>query len=299
MTRTLVIRGGAIGDFILTLPVLAALRGKFPGARLEILGQPTIAALALGARLADAVCDLESPRFSSFFGGGGELAEDARGWFADFDLIISYLYDPARIFQNNVARCSGARFIAGPHRPDESRKIPASQQLLEPLSALGITGADAHPRLVLPGSPAKTGTLAIHPGSGSPKKNWPEAKWRELVGRLVGETNALILLVGGEAEGDRCARLAAALPAGRASVAQNMVLTDLAESLRACRAFAGHDSGITHLAAALGLPGVALWGETDLATWRPQSEKFKILRDPAGLAALPVDAVWAALQALL
>ena len=53
--RILVIRGGAIGDFILTLPVLAALRAQFPQARLVVLGYPHIASLALAGELADEV----------------------------------------------------------------------------------------------------------------------------------------------------------------------------------------------------------------------------------------------------
>jgi heptosyltransferase-3 len=65
-----------------------------------------------------------------------------------------------------------------------------------------------------------------------------------------------------------------------------------------CVAFIGHDSGITHLAAALDLPGLALWGESDLTTWRPQSARMEILMNPGGLAALPEAAVWDALQRL-
>src|SRR5260221_5504612 len=59
----LVIRGGAIGDFILTLPVLSALRQHFPRVRLEILGYPHIAHLALAGRLADHVRSIEAARW--------------------------------------------------------------------------------------------------------------------------------------------------------------------------------------------------------------------------------------------
>ena len=57
------------------------------------------------------------------------------------------------------------------------------------------------------------------------------------------------------------------------------------------RGFIGHDSGISHLAAALGLPGVVLWGGTSEAVWRPPSEKVVVLKNPGGLAHLPVDVV--------
>lgn len=289
----LVIRGGAIGDFILTLPVLAALRSRFRDCRLEILGYPKIAALAVGAGLADDVQPIESPRFTGFFAPGGSWPAEASAWFLKFGLIISYLHDPEGVFRANVGRACPAKFIAGPHRPDESLGIHATEQLLRPLEELGIRGAKSEPRLSWPSSVSPR--LAVHPGSGSEKKNWPEEKWAELLGRVEGN----ILLIGGEAEGDRCARLGAELPAERVEMAQNVPMLDLAWRMASCSAFAGHDSGITHLAAALNLPGLALWGESDLATWQPRSRRMKIVRDPAGLKALPVETVWQQLQPLL
>ena len=67
--------------------------------------------------------------------------------------------------------------------------------------------------------------------------------------------------------------------------------TELASLLQGCSAFIGHDSGISHLAAALGLPGLLLWGESSEKVWRPPSEKMTILRHPGGLAKLTVAAV--------
>jgi ADP-heptose:LPS heptosyltransferase len=294
--RILVIRGGALGDFILTLPVLAALRLRFPRHRLEILGYPSVASLAVAGGLADDVSALESPRFAGFFVPNGSRPAEVAAWFSGFDCIVSYLHDPGNIFRSNVARCSSAPFIAGPHRPDESLAVHAAELLLRPLQALGIRGADPRPRLRLPALPPVPPRLAVHPGSGSGRKNWPETKWAELLKLLAGQSACDLLLVGGEAEGDRCARLAAALPAGCAHIAQNLPLIELARRMQACSAFIGHDSGVTHLAAALDLPGLVLWGETDLTTWRPQSARMKILRDPAGLEALPVAAVWDAVR---
>src|SRR5436190_1455795 len=99
--KILVIRGGAIGDFILTLPALAALRQQFPVARLEVLGYPHIVSLALAGGLADEVRSIEARSLAGFFARGGQLAEDLADFFSEFDLIVSYLYDPDEIFQNN------------------------------------------------------------------------------------------------------------------------------------------------------------------------------------------------------
>jgi len=294
--KILVIRGGAIGDFILTLPALAALRQQFPDAFLEVLGYPHIVQLALTAGLVDCARSIDARPLATFFARNGALAEEMRDYFSEFDVIVSYLYDPDDIFRTNVGRCSPAQFIAGPHRPDETPAVHAAELLLRPLQALDIRGADPRPRLPLPATPPAPPRLALHPGSGSERKNWPEAKWAELLKLLAGQSACDLLLIGGEAEGDRCARLASTLPAGRAHIAQNPPLIELARRMQACSAFIGHDSGITHLAAALDLPGLVLWGETDLTTWRPQSARLKILRDPAGLEALPVATVWDSIQ---
>ena len=67
-------------------------------------------------------------------------------YFSEFDLIISFLYDPDEIFKTNVNRCSKAQFIVGPHRPDESVELHATEAFLKPLEKLAIFQADATPR---------------------------------------------------------------------------------------------------------------------------------------------------------
>src|SRR5207245_11414227 len=94
--------------------------------------------------------------------------------------------------------------------------------------------------------------LALHPGSGDERKNWPEANWADLLHYLIQATDLKLLVIGGEAEGERLQRLAAALPPVRTRVAQSLPLIDLARLLQGCAAFIGHDSGISHLAAAVG-----------------------------------------------
>jgi len=210
--KVLVIRGGAIGDFILTLPALAALRRQFPEAHLEVLGYPHIAQLALAAGLANRVQAIEARSLAGFFARNGELAEDLMDYFSEFDIIISFLYDPDAIFQNNVARCAPGQFIAGPHRPQENPILHAAKVYLKPLERLAIFDADPVPRIsILPQSPPSH-HLALHPGSGSELKNWPEEKWGQLLEHLLRSTNYQFLLIGGEAEGQRLQRLSSINP---------------------------------------------------------------------------------------
>ncbi len=325
--KILVIRGGAIGDFILTLPAIAALRRQFPAAHLEVLGYPHIVQLALAGGLVDRVQPIEARRLAGFFARGGALAPDLVEYFSEFDIILSYLYDPDEIFQTNIARCASAKFIVAPHRPNEKELVHATKVYLRPLERLAIFDADAMPRLnVGPASRrsptsstsaaggtaptgslqvAKTGatpalrTLALHPGSGSERKNWPEMNWARLLGQLISETELHLMIVGGEAEGERLNRLAACLPKHRVALAQSLPLAELAQRLRACAGFVGHDSGISHLAAALDLPCLVLWADTVEEIWRPQGGRVKIMKETTGIGAISANRVWCELSALL
>ena len=289
--KILVIRGGAIGDFILTLPALSALRKQFPEARLEVLGYPHIAHLALAGGVVDAVRSIESRALAGFFARGGRLDEALQDYFAGFAVIISYLYDPDGIFQSNVASCSKAQFIAGPHRPDEKEDIHAADVFLKPLERLAIFDADPTPVLSINSPPPTLNQLALHPGSGSERKNWPEENWMRLIQQLRVATEFNFLLVGGEAELERLRRLSAAFPPERLELAECLPLAELARRLQSCAGFIGHDSGISHLAAAVGLTTLILWGETNETIWRPRGTRVTLLRSPQGLPDLRVESV--------
>ena len=299
--KILVIRGGAVGDFVLTLPVLAALRRQFPDTHLEVLGYPHIAALALAGGLADAVRPIEARALAGFFADMGDLDDHTGHYFSSFHIIVSYLYDPDGFFAENVRACTKAQFLQGPHRPDEAQPIHATDVLLKPLERLAIFDAEPVPQLSFPGpTPAPpTRLLAVHPGSGSEKKNWPVAHWAKLLAHVMSGTDWHVLLVGGEAEGQRLTQLAAPLPSSRIQLAQNRPLPELANSLRGCLGFVGHDSGITHLAAAVGLPGLALWADTNESIWHPRSPAFRVLRNSDGLAHLSPETVFTVLNNLL
>jgi heptosyltransferase-2 len=296
--RILVIRGGALGDFLLTLPVLAALRGQFPQARLEVLGYRHFVELAIAGGLADDVRSIEARPLAGFFAQHGELSSEWQSYFQQFAVIISFLYDPEGVFEENVRKCSPGQFIAGPHRPDEREGVHATEVFLRPLQRLAIFDADPTPRLRVGPGPERRradgsagSSIALHPGSGSERKNWPEANWGRLLEQLAVCSERKLLLVGGEAEGERLQRLARRVPPERLECAFQRPLPELATRLAECSCLVGHDSGISHLAAALGLEVFALWGETSETIWRPRGPGVRIVRSPRGLASLAVEDV--------
>lgn len=309
--KILVIRGGAIGDFILTLPVLRALRERFSNADLEVLGYPHIVQVALAGGLADRVSAIEARGMAGFFARNGTLEKKLISYFSEFNLIVSYLFDPDGIFLENVTRCTDAQFIVGPHRLDQDGRTHATDSLLKPLERLAIFDADPIPRLDFPdgeqnvlldselssnGDPKQW--LAVHPGSGGEKKNWTEAKWADLIQRLVRETDLKVLLVGGEAEGERLSRVAAFVPKKRLRLARSLSLVEVALLLRQSNAYVGHDSGISHLAGAVGLKGILLWDNTNAAIWKPRTDRLTIITSPEGLVRLCPDTVFTELMKL-
>jgi ADP-heptose:LPS heptosyltransferase len=302
--RILVVRGGAIGDFILTLPVFSVLRKQFPTITLDVLGYPNVAQLALVGNLVDEVRSIEAQALAGFFARKNpKLDEGLTQYFSKFEMIISFLFDPDRIFQDNVARCSDAQFIKGPHRPDETQPLHATETFLKPLEQLTIFDADPVPQLVLPLAaqvqlpPGQW--IAVHPGSGSPLKNWPETNWINTLQYIINESPWSFALIGGEAEVDRINHLAEILPLDRRKVILNRPLPEVAQWLSLCQAFVGHDSGITHLASALNKPGLVLWGETVESVWKPLSERMTLIKGDPGIQDISIQTVINAMVELM
>ena len=294
--RILVIRGGAIGDFILTLPTLGALRARWPAARIEILGYPHIAELAHKRYYADAVRSIAYGPMSGFFIPNAILDPDLMTYFGGFDLVISYFFDPDKIFAGNLRRCGVKSLLTGSSKPEEEHAATHFGSPLEamtlnhdlPLPKIYPTEVDRAAaeevlgRLTIP-------PVAIHPGSGSERKNWPVDRWIEFCRWLMEEKKREIVLVVGEADEKAETALRSGLKPYQPLVVKNLALPRLAAVLARCALFVGHDSGITHLAAASGAPTLALFASTSPAIWRPLGEKVRVIfRNADWSVGLPV-----------
>lgn len=287
MNRILVIRGGAIGDFILSLPALKALREAHPHARLEILGYRHIAVLAENRFYAQAVRSIEYGALSSFFAKNAELPAELGNYFAGFDLIISYLYDPDGIFEMNLRRCGVEDLVCGPARIENS--VHAARQLAKPVEELGIDVVDLGAR-VFPSAEdwefareflrdLPRPIFAIHPGSGSEKKTWPLQHWISVGDHLLrsDKFRGSLVVTSGEADQAQVRKLEPLWQSQRVVFAENLPLPHLAAVL-AQTIFIGHDSGISHLAAAAGAKCILLFGPTDPDVWAPRNENVSVIR---------------------
>jgi heptosyltransferase-2 len=317
-SRILVVRGGAIGDFILTLPALGLLREAFPSAWIELLGYPHIASLADGRYYVNKVRSIEYGPLAGFFAKNAGLNPELAEYFRSFQQVVSFLFDPDGIFEANVRTCGVRNFLSAFRQPS---KAHAAREWAKPLESLALYLENHEAKIFLrdtdlnsardwlaDGSMRGVATveplrrIALHPGSGSLKKNWPAERWRTLGVRFFeAYPNAELILVGGEADGDVLQILETAWPRGRFRVARDLPLTLLAAILSECDCFCGHDSGVSHIASAVGVRSLLLFGPTDPNLWAPANKATSVLVAPDGsLDRLRIEdvqnALWTALN---
>ena len=311
MGRILVVRGGAIGDFVLTLPAIQLIRESLPNPHISVLGYRNIVDVALEFGIVDEARSIEYGALAKFFAPGAELDRELMRWFGSFDLVVSYLYDPDGYFAENVERCGVETFLQGIHKvEDDPAAGHAARQLARPLERLAMflenpaptldfeTGGAAGESRLLAGIEADVPLIAIHPGSGSPRKNWPLEHWVETCLQLnQARGSGRFVVVTGEAEGESGSEFSRRLRAAGLNVTRWHAepLPDLALALRKCVLFLGHDSGISHLAAACGTRSVLVFGPTSADIWAPQNPGVTVVASVSGqMDGVPPGAVTAA-----
>ncbi len=284
--RILVVRGGAIGDFIMTLPAVGALRERWPAGHIEILGYPHIIELARGRYYADATRSIDAKPMAGFFIPSAVLDPDLMEYFGSFNVVISYLFDPDSIFSNNVRRCGAKQVIEASPRPKDTH---AAVHYCRPLESLAIYVESPRPRIHPSESDREAASkflkmvgrepiVAVHPGSGGEKKNWPVEKFAAVARWVVDELAAQLLIVQGEADERIVQKLTSLLESRPLTVASGLKLVELAAVLERCALFLGNDSGITHLAGAVGTPIVAMFGSASPPIWEPCAEHARVVR---------------------
>jgi len=313
--KILFIRGGALGDFIVTLPTLRLLREKWPDAHIEVLGHPHLAEIALHRHYLNGVRSVNHGPLSAFFTPRAVLDPAWMDYIGSFDLVLSYFYDPDELFLVNLRRCQPGEILTRSPRVPDNFGRPAARHFAGIVAPLGLALADDAASDLFP-TPADAGAaraflsgmkpgarlVAVHPGSGSETKNWPPESWAELGWRLAEAVPQLALLV---VEGEADAAPAQAVVEAWKHVphlrARLLPLPILAALLRESALFLGHDSGITHLAAATrrDLPVIALFGPTDPAVWAPPRAGVRALRGEPTLRNIYVDEVFHAARKIL
>jgi heptosyltransferase-3 len=290
--KILALRGGALGDLILTLPTFREIRKAYPDAEIELLGVFPQARLAL-PEYVDRVERVDAIEFAPLF-VQNELPESLSSRLNRFDLAVNLFADPNSVISRNLIAAGIKKVVGGLKQLSEERH--AVHQLAGLLEPLGLRLRDPVPALAIGPCPAHTSRFGFHPGSGSAQKNWPVRRWAELIRQCAGLFNE-ILLVGGEADGAVVREFLSLCGCPRLKTILEADLVDLCRALSGCSIFAGHDTGVTHLAAAVGTPTVALFGPTNPNVWAPLGTHVRVVRSPtAKMDAIRVEDVVAALK---
>jgi ADP-heptose:LPS heptosyltransferase len=289
--KILVIKTGAVGDTILFLPALEAIRQKFHDHFIEIMGHEERLSFLQGSDYADSIASIESKDLFSLFIEDADPSEDLLTYLNTFRHIFSFLKEE-KVFLDNMKKFYRGDFISIPPFPKAGEKVHAVDYLLLSLQEKGIEPAGSVPHLSVTEQikeealaflkehsldPDVRKIAAIHPGSGSREKNRPLSDFSTIGRDIQKKYDAEILLLIGPAEETMEEEMRNAVKGLNPFVAKNLPLRLLSGVLMHCFLYAGNDSGITHLAAAVGIPTVALFRSTDPHVWGPRGENVKII----------------------
>jgi heptosyltransferase-3 len=271
----LLIRPGAIGDCILSFPALEHLKADYTEVWVPSIVVPLVQFADQVRSLAASGIDLLGISDVATHAG---LESALRERLARFDEIVSWYGSKRPEFraalQNIHPRC--VFHAALPEAAFPGQRVHASDFFARQVGAPdGLC-----PRLELKPS-ATRDAVVVHPFSGSKRKNWPLDRFREVAERMP---CAAEWIAGPEEQLEGALRFES--------------LRDLAENISGARLYIGNDSGITHLAAALGVPTIALFGPTEPDIWAPRGKNVTVLRGTP-IESLPVTAVLSAVHRLL
>ncbi len=305
--RVLALHPGALGDVILSLPALGALRRAEPGAEITLACDAGLPGPLL-APYAERVLALSAFPLHRLHRPAPPSEEDTRFW-KSYDRVVSWTGSANPDFVRNLRSLHpGARIAPWRPEPGETRhvaRIFADSLALPPLLTRELPPAGIRPGAAAleaggrwlreQGWDGQKALAMLHPGAGSAGKRWPPENFIGLARLLARRNDLELILMEGPAEAGLGRRIAEAVPGSL--LCEGVALGPLSGILARCRFFVGNDSGVTHLSAALGVPTVALFGPTAPAQWAPLGESVTILRDGAGrLGNITVAAVLEAMR---
>lgn len=268
--RELIIFPGALGDLICACPAFSELIRRADGGPVELMARAELARFAVGRIGFARGHSIDRREISALFVEGAPPPRAAQ-FFGAFSRIHSFFAAAESAFKTNLrALVPDAAFYH--FRPDGDDHI--STAYLREIGAAAASSASAALR-PLPEDRARAERvvadaglepgkfLLIFPGSGSKQKNWPATKFIELARGLSSVVKLLVVL--GPAEDD----LESLFWREQLATVRELELGTVAGLASLARGFLGNDSGVSHLAAASGAPGLAVFGPTDPARWRP------------------------------
>ncbi len=310
-----------VGDAVMALPALRAVRERFPDAEIAVVARPHVADLYRCQQICDRLIAYDPGGAHRGLRGRERFAAELRAQKFDVALLLQNAFDaawlawraaiPERI---GYAR-DGRRFLlTRAVKVPEPGEIPAHEQFyyLELLRRAGWIDALPKENLITLNVPAENrkkagdfllgegvrpNALRIAVGAGASygsAKCWPPDRFADLANRLKDHTDADVILFGTAAEAAVTSAIAAGMHHSPIDLTGKTSIVDLPAVLSQCHFFIGNDSGAMHVAAAVGLPVVAVFGPTDPHGTAPVTPRCSVVREkphcsPCFLRRCPID----------
>jgi lipopolysaccharide heptosyltransferase II len=310
-----------IGDAIMALPALRAVRQQFPDAKIAILARPHVADLYRGQNISDDLMAYDPKGSHAGLGGRERLAQELRAQNFDVALLLQNAFDAAWLvwragIPQRIGYARDGRSLLLTKRipvPKLGEILPHEQfYYLELLRRVGwinslpqescakLDVSQQHARraeelLISAGARKKVVRIAIGAGASyGSAKCWPPDRFADFVNRFRLHTDADVILFGTSAEQQVSDAIAAGINGPSISLVGKTTTADLPALLSPCQLFVGNDSGAMHVAAAVGLPVVAVFGPTDPHGTAPITSRCTIVQDkpycsPCFLRRCPID----------
>lgn len=301
----LVIHQGALGDFILALPALEILRKAFPQAKSVIMGYPRILELVEKRFYAEEILSIDQKGMATFFVREGSLDFNLSQFFKRFDLIVVFGRDGNGTLIGNLKRVCQGRILPINSSPPWDEKVHFTDHLLKQFTQHGFPASESKPILHLKDSDRewakdfwkrkgvtleeRAKLIILHPGSGSKRKVWPLDRFFSLAHTLRNHLGSKIFIVLGPAEGAETQKTFEGIEPNSFILGKGLTLLQLASLMEGCWFFMGNDSGVSHMATALGLPTLVIFGPTDERVWSPRGEKTSVVRSGVPCSPCPQE----------
>lgn len=285
--KLLIIHQGALGDFVMTFPMLIGFRKTH--SQIDAICQKKLGELVRKLKLVDTHYALESATFAPLYSDHPDQVEVKTA-----TLLKSYeriaLFSFSRKLQENIERIAGPKVLRIPPRPPVGEKIHVSRFLYRHLVKAGLL-KEGEPasrpssafKRILPQQcrrEPKSAPVLIHPGSGSRKKNWPLKNFILLEKMLRKDDLRTEFILGPADVYLRESLMTPPAPGPTIHITDDL-LQVFSLTTKAC-GFIGNDSGLSHLAAFIGLPTVAVFGPSDPVRWEPVGRAVVVVTSDAG-----------------
>ena len=288
----LVIHPGALGDVLLARPALALCRQRFPLHELSLIATEAIGRVLLNAGEIDRLFTLERNHLGLLCAGRQFLGWEFQSWLADCVRVIGWLGDEGGQIRRTLREGGVKEIVMQSPSSEQLQSVHQAARFLETLGAEAGTEPLPHRLHLTPfilglgaellknaGLAGQTHLVAVHIGSGSRHKCLAPAVLASVVAALTDEGQTPFLLSGPADQ----ACLEAVLQQIRrpVPVIEGAELAAVAGLLSTVQLFVGHDSGVSHLAAAVGVPTVVCFGPTDPKRWRPLGSNVRTVVGPS------------------